>query len=107
MLFNLFKPLPSIPTQELNNILTRKTVLIDVRTPFEYQRGHITYSRNIPLSKIQSFKPKQADEPIYLVCQSGARSKRAGQMLQKMGHNVVNVRGGINQWSGQLNGGKH
>ena len=107
MLFNFLKSVPSISTKELEGLLTRKTQLIDVRTPAEYQRGHVRFSQNIPLNRIPSFKPRQSEDPIYVMCQSGARSSRASRMLQKQGYNVVNVRGGMSQWTGPINGGKN
>lgn len=107
MLFNLFNKIPSISTTELDKFISKNTVLIDVRSPDEYRMGHIKHSRNVPLGKLQSFKHQKADQPIYVICQSGARSKRASRQLQKSGYEVINVRGGISQWSGQLTGGKY
>ncbi|MGO1747112.1 rhodanese-like domain-containing protein, partial [Alkalibacterium gilvum] len=37
---------------------------------------------------------------------SGMRSKRAAKVLQKKDYQVINVRGGMNQWNGKVRGGK-
>jgi rhodanese-related sulfurtransferase len=40
-----------------------------------------------------------ADEPVYLLCRSGARSTLAAQSLQAMGfHKVYSVEGGFQAW---------
>lgn len=68
-------------------------------------RGHIRQAKNIPLQRILSFKGKQ-EAPVYVICQSGMRSKQATKELKKMGYDVINVRGGMNQWFEPTVGGK-
>ncbi|MEY8445655.1 rhodanese-like domain-containing protein [Enterococcus ratti] len=101
----LFQTIKSISTTELKGKLHASIQLIDVRTPAEYQQGHIKQAKNIPLQQIMSFKGKQ-EEPVYLICQSGMRSKQASKILKKMGYEVINVRGGMNQWIEPTIGGK-
>lgn len=105
MIFNFLKSVPSISTKELESILSSKIQLIDVRSPAEYQQGHLPFSKNIPLNRVQSFKPKHSNQPIYVMCQSGVRSKSASRILQKKGYEVKSVRGGMSQWSGSIKGG--
>lgn len=104
-MFGLFESLPSISTNELASKLGNKLTLIDVRTPEEYRSGHIAIAKNIPLDRIGSYKQKNTED-IYVICQSGMRSKQAARILKKNGYNVINVRGGMNQWSGKTRGGK-
>ncbi|MGT2772135.1 rhodanese-like domain-containing protein [Streptococcus marimammalium] len=101
-----YQPFKSISTSELENLLSSKTVLlIDVRTPEEFKQAHISKARNIPLRQIDSFaSPK--DKTVYLICQSGMRSKKAANHLMKKGYLVVNVLGGMNQWQGKVIGGQ-
>ena len=101
----LFQPTKSISTTELKKKLKNPIQLIDVRTPMEYRGGHIKQAINIPLQRIVSFKGKQS-EPVYVICQSGMRSKQASKELKKMGYDVMNVRGGMNQWFEPTVGGK-
>src|SRR5690625_5028177 len=62
----------------------RKAQLIDVREPREYEGGHILGARNIPMSQLrQRINEIRNDQPVYLYCQSGARSQQAAQLLKK------------------------
>lgn len=78
--------------------------LLDVRTPNEFQSGHIRGAINIPVNAIQTAEKKLKDKtaPIYVYCQSGARSGSACHTLQSMGYtNAVNI-GGIMSYHGEL-----
>lgn len=98
-MFGLTK-INSISTKELEEKLkiNRKMQVIDVREPSEFASGHISGARNIPLGTIASFT---SPLPIYLICQSGMRSKRAAKALTKKGLEVTNVSGGMSAWSGK------
>ena len=80
----------------------RDAVVLDVRNPAEYAGGHITGARNIPeaqlaerLKELDRFKTR----PIVVSCASGARSGRAGAVLQKHGYTeVFTLRGGMGAW---------
>ena len=79
-------------------------VLLDVRTPQEYQEGHIPGSKNIPLQAIDkvSSVAGNKDTVLFVYCHSGARSRQAVGMLQRMGYtNVTNI-GGIAAYSGKV-----
>ena len=103
-MFKLFKRNPAITTKELENDHSQK-VLLDVRTPAEYRSGHITGAKNVPLDKIGTYAgPKE--QPLYVICQSGMRSKKAAAILKGKGYTAINVRGGMNQWTGKTRGGK-
>lgn len=104
-MFGLFNRIPSITTNQLENELNTKPKIIDVRTPGEYRLGHVPGAKNFPLDKIGQYKGK-TDEKLYVICQSGMRSKRASSALKKKGYDVVNVRGGMSQWNGTVRGGK-
>ena len=99
-----FKKTPTISTTELENKLSEKPQIIDVREPHEFKIGHIPGAKNIPLAKVSTYTPKGQ---VYVVCQSGMRSKRATKILLKQGHDVINVRGGMMAWAGAKKGGKN
>lgn len=67
-------------------------IIIDVRTPQEFDHGHIRDSRNIPLDKIQREVKaiKNMNKPIITVCKSGARSGMAKSILKSAGIEVYN-----------------
>lgn len=76
--------------------------VIDVRTPEEYASGHVPGATLVPLDTLDPAASPLAehpkDEPLYLVCHSGARSSRAADSLAKAGYTVVNVKGGTSGW---------
>ncbi|KRG17101.1 rhodanese-like domain-containing protein [Lederbergia galactosidilytica] len=82
----------------------RKAQLIDVREPNEFDAGHILGARNIPISQLKNrMKEIRPDKPVYLYCQSGMRSGRAGQMLYKKGYKqLYHLQGGFKKWSGKI-----
>lgn len=83
---------------------TEKAVLLDVRTKEEYESGHIENSENIPLQQIEKVIAKITDKntPLFVYCQSGARSGRATSALKQMGYlNVTNI-GGISSYRGKV-----
>lgn len=78
--------------------------LIDVRTPVEFREVHAEGARNVPLDTLD---PKQicagrnggSDEPIYIICRSGARGEKAIKRFIDAGvSDVVNVTGGTQAW---------
>ena len=82
-------------------------VIIDVRTPQEFNDGFIRNSVNINIydsndfiEKVQSFSMK---DEIYLYCKSGGRSSAACQIMAQLGfENVYNLKGGITDWKGEV-----
>ena len=83
---------------------TSGAVLLDVRTPQEYSEGHIPDSRNIPLQTISSAAEiaNNKDTPLFVHCQSGARSRQATAILKQLGYTNVTDIGGIADYSGKV-----
>ena len=79
-------------------------ILIDVRQPDEYEKGHIPGARNVPLQKLRDFSLEVTDKdtPIYVYCLSGARSARAVRALRGVGFTAVTDLGGISSYQGEL-----
>ena len=78
--------------------------LIDVRTGPEYEAGHIEGSINVPLNSIHYIvnHVRNIEAPIYVYCQSGARSGQATSMIREMGFKNVKNIGGVNRYKGEL-----
>lgn len=78
---------------------TENVVLLDVRSTSEYKEGHISGSINIPvydLVKVAGSRLKNKESIIIAYCSAGTRSKRAVQILRKLGYkNLYNIEGGI------------
>ena len=90
-----------VSPQELSKVQD-EIVLIDVRTPQEYEQGHIENSVNINIAG-DSFKEEveklDKSQPVYVYCKVGGRSARAASMLKEMGfEEVYDLEGGIRNW---------
>lgn len=77
--------------------------LIDVRTPAEFREVHAVGAKNIPLDEINAEQliagRRDEDEPLYFICRSDSRGKKACEALHAAGcSNVVNVAGGTIAW---------
>ena len=75
--------------------------LIDVRTEKEFQEVHAETARNIPLNQLAPDSlpslPDQED-PLFVICKSGGRSRQACQLLAAAGFTTINVEGGTDEW---------
>jgi SulP family sulfate permease len=90
---------PQTLWQQLSNG-QRLPLVIDVREPREFKRGHIPGALLIPLSTLFSEEPTlPQDRDIVLVCRSGRRSRQAASLLQNEGYeNLLILRGGMLAW---------
>jgi len=72
-------------------------VVVDVRGPREYRRGHVEGAVNIPVDDLRErLGELPKDRPVFVYCKSGMRSSRAAHLLEGMGFAVVNMGG----WDG-------
>lgn len=96
----IYRHKENITIKEMLEILKTNSnvVLLDVRSSQEYIEGHIRGSINIPVYDIekQAKNKLNKDSIIIVYCSAGIRSKRAIQILEKLGYeNLYNVEGGI------------
>jgi len=80
----------------------QKGSLIDVRTSSEFSNGHISKSGQLNYYALD-FKQKllllSKDEPVYIYCNTGYRSRKAAEFLIKNGYShVYNLKHGIMEW---------
>ena len=82
---------------------TERALLLDVREPDEYAKGHIPGSMNLPLSALETAEIciPRLDTPVFVCCLSGARSAQAVSRLRKMGYRQVENIGGILNYRGE------
>ena len=75
-------------------------MIIDVREPEEFARGHIPGAVNIPQCDLATrLADVPRDRPLLTVCASGMRSLRSAQFLRQQGYaDVENIAGGTNAW---------
>jgi phage shock protein E len=92
MIKKLFGAGPSVDYAEL---VKNGAQIIDVRTPGEFQGGHIKGSINIPLQNLTGQLSKiKKDKPVITCCASGMRSASAKSVLQSNGYQEVHNGGG-------------
>lgn len=74
-------------------------VVVDVREPEEFNRGHVNGAINIPPSKLMHGAPQlnnlPKDSNIIVYCRTGSRSSVAKHILSNLG--FKNIMNGINK----------
>lgn len=93
----------TISTKKLEELLNTKDInLLDVREDYEYNQGHIDQAKLFPLSTIsEAIESLDLNKKYYLICRSGKRSARAAEIMERNNFDVVNVEGGMLNWSGK------
>jgi hydroxyacylglutathione hydrolase len=94
--------LSQISVHELNRRLPpRDFHLLDVRTPDEWDEGHVPGARYVFLGDLpRKLKDLDRDKPVVVCCASGYRSSLAASILQAGGLKAVaNVPGGYSAWT--------
>lgn len=77
----------STDTAKVKQMLEEGAMVIDVRTPAEFNNGHVPNSKNIPLQDIHSKMGaiKKMGKPIVFCCATGNRSGQATSLLSEQG----------------------
>ena len=88
------------PTEAQAAVAKAYSQFIDVRTPEEYAGGYAERAENIPLDTLAAnFDRLKKGDPVYVICQTGNRSKKAAEMLKEAGFkSIYNVSGGTAAW---------
>lgn len=74
-------------------------VVLDVREPVEYLGGHVPGAILAPMSRITaSLAGVPRDETVFVICQSGNRSRSMADLLTALGYDAVSVDGGTAGW---------
>lgn len=93
----------SVNTHEAVQLINReKATVVDVCSAEEFAAGHVGGARNIPLDQLEAQLAgavKNKNLPLILVCATGARSRRAVAIAQKLGfQNTHSLTGGLGAW---------
>jgi len=79
-----------------------KAIVVDVREPSEWAAtGTVPGATLISLGNVEQQASSQLskDDTIYVICNSGNRSRQASDILVKQGYeHVINIDGGIQAW---------
>jgi rhodanese-related sulfurtransferase len=81
---------------------TKDLVVLDVRTPAEFQSGHVTNAVNVDY-KAPDFEQQltrlDKTKPYLVHCAVGGRSTKTLPLLQKLGFkNIHHLDGGLQAW---------
>lgn len=77
---------------DYKTLLSQGAIIVDVRTPAEFNSGHIKGAINIPLDQVKnkSSALKKKSKVIITCCRSGTRSRIAKSVLTSAGLECYN-----------------
>lgn len=79
---------------------TAGATLLDVREPFETERGVVAGSVVIPLGELLADPDAAGVGPFVVICAHGIRADRAARVLQARGRTADVLEGGLAAWTG-------
>lgn len=94
----MFARMMGLGADTLPTAMPKDALLIDVRSPAEYEAGHLRDAILLPVNAIAMHIDRIAPDkaaPIVVYCQSGGRSASARQLLMQMGYQNVLNGGGL------------
>jgi rhodanese-related sulfurtransferase len=96
------EPPTPLKVEQAEKQLAGGVQLLDVRTPKEWNEGHLQGAKLVTLAK-EGFveKAKAAldpKKPVLVYCRSGRRSAMAAKQLREAGFTVHDLDGGITAW---------
>jgi len=79
----------------LGEALRAGAVVIDLRTAYEYDQGHIPRSLNIPVDRVRANIQRIRDlrKPVILCCAAGVHCREAADILREAGIGEVHIGG--------------
>ena len=93
---------PKVFSEQLTS---EKGILLDVRTPAEWKKGHLKNARHLDLFRDdfeEELTKLDTNATIYVYCAAGGRSAEAAEMLHQKGfHKVVDMDGGFMRWKSE------
>jgi phage shock protein E len=88
-----------VSSAEARLLVEKGALLLDVRSPEEFQSGHLQGAVNIPVQELDArmgeVGPKERAVVVY--CRSGMRSGRAAELLKRAGYDVRDL-GAMSRW---------
>ena len=94
-----------ISPNDFSKMATNQLV-VDVRTPKEYQEGHIENAKNINFyddNFLGQFSGFNKEASVFIYCKSGGRSGKAAKKLAEYGFKkVYDLQGGYLNWTKEM-----
>lgn len=82
-----------IELTEARRLLQEGAILMDVREPNEFARGHLKGAMNYPLTSLEKHVGDLRGKVCLLYCASGMRSQMAAKKLKSLGEVAYNLGG--------------
>ncbi len=93
----------SVEPQAAVSLINADAVVIDLRNPEAFARGHIVNAKNIPFDELDASQEKLSkmkSKSILAVCDAGMTANKAVDTLRKSGmESVYGLKGGITAWT--------
>jgi rhodanese-related sulfurtransferase len=97
------RPIVTVPEVDASTgdaLVAEGALLVDVRTPDEWNAGHAPGALHLPLDQLSARHAElPTDRRIVVICRSGGRSARATEALVGAGYDAVNLAGGMQAWA--------
>jgi rhodanese-related sulfurtransferase len=92
--------MPEVPPADARELIESGAQVVDVRTPEEFEAGHIAGARLIPLDEVESDAAGlDRSQPLVVYCRSGERSGMAADAFAASGWNAQSIAGGLLAWA--------
>lgn len=95
LVLSLFSACSNISDEDLKKArvaVSNGAIIVDVRTPKEFKKGHIKDSINIPLKRIEkNLIAISKNTEIVVYCRSGSRSQVSAKILRENGWTVHDI----------------
>ena len=96
-------PYQNVSPEEAEELLALGAVVLDVRTPREYEDlGHIAGALLLPVELLHCAPAVLPEDgrTVVVVCEHGSRSRAAAALLAEAGIAACNMTGGMSRWTG-------
>jgi rhodanese-related sulfurtransferase len=90
---------PTVRVDDLPDPVPADLTLLDVREPVEWDHGHVDGALHMPMGEVPARLDELPEGRILVVCHVGGRSARVTSYLVALGHDAVNLDGGMADWA--------
>lgn len=92
-----------VSNQQLKQLIEQGAILLDVRSPQEFEEGHLENAISLPEYEIKekaNYVLLDKQQVIIVYCSTGHRSQKAQKLLQKLGYEkVYNLCNGLENYN--------
>lgn len=93
------------PKDFAQQLTTEKGILLDVRTPGEWKKGHLKDARHLDIFRDDfenEISKLDTNITVFVYCASGGRSSEAADMMRKKGfQKIIDMDGGFMRWKNE------